>query len=174
MSRIIAPQEIQDDYVQGICEHIENPGYFSTLTFPRWLWQPCSSRKSKQYFELASGVKPIRRTVGRLYVLLNDQCAAKPTRPKNRNLRIAAVIEGLKSRPHIHMVTEVHHRLNKRILRKILLQASPYTSPQVIKVKPVYDLKELGEYLVKEVNPNALTIRIERFGPRSKKGGSDA
>jgi len=173
MSRILTLGEIQDDYARGICEHIENPGYFSTLTFPRSFWKPCPGRKNKQYSEFVIGLKLVRQTVGRLYVLVNDQCAGKPTRPKNRNLRIATIIEGLKSTSHIHMVTEDHHKLNKMILRGILLQASPFTSPKAIKVKHIYDLQGLGEYLVKEVNPDALTIRIELFGPQKQGGKHD-
>lgn len=173
MSRILTLGEIQDDYVRGICEHIENPGYFSTLTFPKSFWKPCPGRKNKQYSEFVIGLKLVRRTVGRLYVLVNDQCAGKPTRPKNRNLRIACIIEGLKSRAHIHLITEEHHRLDEKTLREILLQASPYTSPNAIEVIRIYDLKGLGEYLVKEVNSNDLAIPIELFGPR-KSGGSHA
>lgn len=165
---------LRKDYAQGICEHIENPGFFSTLTFSRSFWKPCPSGESKQYSEFASGVNPIRRTIGRLYVQLNDQCAGKPTRPKNRNLRIVMSVEGLKSRPHIHMITEDHPRLNKRTLERILLQASPTTSPRAIEVERIYDLQGLGRYVVKEIDPDELVIRIEIFGPLNKNGGSHA
>ncbi len=169
MSRILIYQKTIDEYAQGICEFIGKPGFFCTETFRRKIWKPSPTSRSRIEQEKVIGFKSIQKVVGRVWTLVNDRCAGRRTRPKERDLRVVMAIEGLGKNPHIHLVTESHPSLNKQILEKILHESSPATSPDAIDVKEVYDLESLSGYVIKEIDPENLVAGIEFFGPRERK-----